>query len=553
MATIHFRASPSKRTCGLLIVGEGARLFRLLVLPRFWAVERGAWLSDNGQILSVVAPEGAEMRLELEDGWRPLVEKSWDVAGQVRLEADEDENAELAGDDEAAEVASQTGQRWVKMPLCGPSANQAKTQTVVANDNIAAFEEQMEAFDALLRRASRRDNFTPLGNALQSRAVVAGGEGKSLLRLMLAYNGLTTVIRKNLHRIRRAYIEVTEAEPLIRGRITQRGLATIVTRSALSIECTHDEFSELTPLFRLLMTALERVAHQRFQLAEALLFPIRGAELAASLRSQLLAIPSMSLQEASVLAPRMQLRGRLRAEWQDALDLARIVLAPEQATQFDVRRMRESGAALQVVTSTFWEEAVMRGAFEGMADKKGTAGEVWAAANPKQPDCVVAVRLDEFVGMNSKDIRENLREFFSEEDTAAEKAGAAATAAPQMPSPSDEAVRVVFDAKYAEARGSKTALSAPSSGYQYQMLAYSLLADNCVAAALVHPAAQDAKPRVSTRYRRMVPKDPSTARECHLLVVEHPFPSAKNCDANWSEYLRAFRRAVGESFGDHGE
>ena len=264
MGDIHFRASPSKRTCGLLIVGEGSRLFRLLVQPRFWEVKEAAWLSEDGQTLSVVAREGAELRLELEDGWRPLIEKALDVAGQVRLEADDDD-AELAGDEEyAAAVVSPSGKRWVKMPLCGPSANKAKTQTVLATDNIAAFDAHMEAFEALLRRASERDTFTPLGNALQSRAVVAGGEGRSLLRLMLAYNGLTTVIRKNLHRIRRAYIEVTEAEPLIRGRITQRGLVTLATRNTLQIECTHDEFSELTPLFRLLMTALERVAHQRF-------------------------------------------------------------------------------------------------------------------------------------------------------------------------------------------------------------------------------------------------------------------------------------------------
>ena len=82
MATIQFRASPSKRTCGLLIVGEGARTLRLLVLPRFWKdAVLAHWLTDDDQTLSLVAPEGANVKLSLDvDGWQPLIEKAMRLA-----------------------------------------------------------------------------------------------------------------------------------------------------------------------------------------------------------------------------------------------------------------------------------------------------------------------------------------------------------------------------------------------------------------------------------------------------------------------------------------
>jgi hypothetical protein len=565
---IRFRAAPTLRTCGFLVVGEGTRTLRLLVLPRFWnTAEATAWISPDGATLSLVAPEGAELRLDLDESWKPVIEKACELAGTVVAEVEEDadaadgaETSDEVGDGNQPVPAADTlpsGIRRLKMPLCAMSSSieRRRPTPLVLDDDGAAFQTHLKNFDSLLRRAKERSVPSLLREEQRNRSVVTGGEGRTLLRLMLVHGELVSVIRSNLHRIRRGYMEVTEAEALIRGRVTQRGIAAIVTRSSLRIECTHDEFSELTPLFRLLMAALDRVSQQRFEIAEARIFPQQQAEQAASLRSQLLAIPSLSLQEASVLAPRLQLRGRLRAEWQEALELARIVLAPAQATQFDVRRMRESGASLQVVTSTFWEQSVLAAA---MGSTKSSAGYIWQACGTgKQPDCLVAVRMDGFAGMTSEKIRENVTKFFlggvAPEETVVGRTPAPATAAPQSAAPSNEAVRVVFDAKYTQARGSKTALSAPTSGYQYQMLAYSLLADNCVAAALVHPTEHDAAPRAGARYLRMVPKGPTPAVECHLLVVEHPFPSADDCGGNWNEYLRTFRRAVGGSVGERGD
>jgi hypothetical protein len=504
-------------------------------------------------------PEGANVRLSLDvDGWQPLIDKAMDLASKVVVEVTD---SDLLEDDSIEEVtlngqtSERRGLKRLKMPLCAPFAVRAVTKPSSAG--LKAFDDYMEDFAALLSRAKQEVLPTPLNSGLPSPAVVTGGEGASLLRLMLAHNGLTTVIRKNLHRIRRAYLEVTESEPLIRGRITQRGLVTLASRNSLQIECTHDEFSELTPLFRLLMTALDRVAQQRFTLAEARIFPQRGAEQAASLRSQLLAIPSLSLQEASVLAPRMQLRGRLRAEWQEALELARIVLAPEQATQFDVRRLRESGAALQVVTSTFWEQKVVRGAFEGFADKKRDAGEVWAAANPKQPDCVVRVAVkgpsetDSAGATNIEAFKTWMREFFNSKATGNDTFEAAIRTffdAPSDRSASGIQLAAVLDAKYAEAKGdvaNPLSLSAPGSGYQYQMLAYSLLVENCVAAVLIHPCLGGAA-RKSVSFRRKVPmlSQDSPQMPCTLSVVEHPFPTAKQCEGGWKDYLDTLREAV---------
>ena len=584
-AALLFRASPTMRTCGYLIAGSGSYALRLLVLPRFWAAHEKVparyWFGDDGQTLTVLAYEGQVVSVPIDrsnlPAWEDVLKAAAKLADTVTVEVGDDD--ELGDNDADAEDGSNEvfvpalaasrsaiGTRRVRMPLCSLWARAPERAAERAEDE-EEFSRALAGFGKLLQRAAERMRPTPLGDGDPSPAVTTGGDGANLLRLLLAHRALVSFIKQNVHRIRRGYLEVTETMPVIRGRITQRGVISAVSGSSLAIECTHDEFSELTPLFRLLMTALDRVAQSLPASAEAVLFPQQQAEAAASLRAQLLPIPSMPLQEATSLAPRMQLRGRLRAEWQDALELARIVLAPEQATQFDLSRLRAVGAAVQVVSSTFWEQAVVRGAFEGLADKKGSAGEVWAAANPKQPDCVVRFAVEgpfekDSVGeKNSDAFKTWIRDFFNTERPDGEATGHDSfkgalqhrVDVPPVRTASGLKLAAVLDAKYTEAepKHGKGKLSAPASGYQYQMLAYSLLVENCVAAILIHPCAENT-PRASSSFRRKVPKDPTTARECHLLVVEHPFPSAENCGANWTEYLRAFRRAVGGSVGEPG-
>jgi hypothetical protein len=106
----------------------------------------------------------------------------------------------------------------------------------------------------------------------------------------------------------------------------------------------------------------------------------------------------------------------------------------------------------------------------------------------------------------------------------------------------------VLDAKYAEAKGdvaNPLSLSAPASGYQYQMLAYSLLVENCVAAVLIHPCLGGAA-RKSVSFRRKVPmlSQDSPQMPCILSVVEHPFPTVQACGNGWEDYLETLRESV---------
>jgi hypothetical protein len=517
----------------------------MLVLPRFWPADLSkpqAWFKDNGRTLSVIAHEGDEVVLNIEEQWRPLIEKACTLAAQVVAADDESgDDAWLGSENAQQSPADGSGSRQVRLSLCGPLLSSTKkASSVEAIGENDPFDERMGHFVSLLERAQGRVLPTPLNDGLPSPAVAAGGEGASLLRLMLAHNGLTAIIRNNLHRIRRGYVEWTDAEPKIRGRITQRGVATLVTRSSLRIECTFDEFSELTPLFRLLMTALDVVSHKQFELAEARIFPQQTAKDAARLRSQLLVIPSISIDEATSLAPRMRLRGRLRAEWQEALDLARLVLAPEQASQFAVNRLLHTGATLQVVSSTFWEQSVLSAA---MGTKKDVVGNVWdKCGGPVAPDCVVRVP-----HAPDETIPAALETFFNEKlrNSSAEVSGADARSH----------VGVVIDAKYAIAHKNKSkGLSTPTSGYQYQMLAYSLLVENCVAAVLFH--ATDAGPsekelRASKPFPRLVPKPPPDTgqqTDCILMVMEHPFPTVEDCRDNekWRLYLQGVSKSVGD-------
>jgi hypothetical protein len=125
--------------------------------------------------------------------------------------------------------------------------------------------------------------------------------------------------------------------------------------------------------------------------------------------------------------------------------------------------------------------------------------------------------------------------------------------APSDRSASGVQLAAVLDAKYAEAKGDAANLSAPASGYQYQMLAYSLLVENCVSAVLIHPCLGD-KRRESVSFRRLVPllSQDSPQMPCILSVVEHPFPTAEQCrgalehgsDNPWDGYLTGLRKAV---------
>jgi hypothetical protein len=77
------------------------------------------------------------------------------------------------------------------------------------------------------------------------------------------------------------------------------------------------------------------------------------------------------------------------------------------------------------------------------------------------------------------------------------------------------------------------------------MLAYSLLVENCVAAVLIHPCLGGAA-RKSVSFRRKVPmlSQDSPQMPCTLSVVEHPFPTAKQCEGGWKDYLDTLREAV---------
>lgn len=555
-----FRASPTMRTCGYLIAGSGSYALRLLVLPRFWAAHEKVparyWFGDDGQTLTVLAYEGQVVSVPVDSGnvlvWRDVLEAAARLADTVTVEVGEDDELgdnDVDADESSNEVlapalaarSSANGTRRVRMPLCSLWARAPERAAERAEDE-EEFSRALAGFGTLLQRAAERMRPTPLGDGDPSPAVTTGGDGANLLRLLLAHRALVSFIKQNVHRIRRGYLEVTETMPVIRGRITQRGVISAVSGSSLAIECTHDEFSELTPLFRLLMTALDRVAQSLPASAEAVLFPQQQAEAAASLRAQLLPIPSMPLQEANSLAPRMQLRGRLRAEWQEALELARIVLAPEQSTQFDLSRLRAVGAAVQVVSSTFWEQAVVEPMLTGaLRPKEGRSSNVWTdCGSEKQPDCVLYLSMGKLAGKSHAEILEIAHELLvNEPDRRAE-----------APAESDG---IVFDAKYARARKNGDGTYAvPPAGYQYQMLAYSMLVPRCHLTALVYPRSSSAEPTAAMVWKRAVPRhwdwspNANTPAETNLMVLEAPFPTALQCDSDetWAAYRREFRDAV---------
>ena len=558
-ASLIFRASPTMRTCGYLIAGSGSYALRLLVLPRFWAAHEKAparyWFGDDGQTLTVLAYEGQVVSVPVDSGsfaaWQDVLEAAARLADTVTVEVGEDDELadnDAAAEDDPTEVApvalapnhGASGTQRVHMPLCSLLARRSRTDAE-RGDDVEEFSRALAGFGKLLQRAAERMRPTPLGDGDPSPAVTTGGDGANLLRLLLAHRALVSFIKKNVHRIRRGYLEVTETMPVIRGRITQRGVISAVSGSSLAIECTHDEFSELTPLFRLLMTALDRVAQSLPASSEAVLFPQQQAEAAASLRGQLLPIPSMPLQEATSLAPRMQLRGRLRAEWQEALELARIVLAPEQATQFDLARLRAVGAAVQVVTSTFWEQAVVEPMLTGaLRPAGGRSKNVWMdCGSEKQPDCVLYLPMGELSGKPRAEILRIAHKLLVDDPDRRVEAPA-------------ESDGIVFDAKYARARKVGSSFAVPPAGYQYQMLAYSMLVPRCHLTALVYPRSSSAEPTAAKAWKRAVPRDwdwsrkEKTPAETHLMVLEAPFPTPQQCDSdgNWAAYRREFRDAV---------
>lgn len=562
-----FRASPTMRTCGYLIAGSGSYALRLLVLPRFWA-EAGTtparyWFEKDGQTLTVLAYEGQVVSVPVDRSnlpvWSDVLDAAARLADTVTVEVREDDElgdtdvdvVDRPNEDFAPALASRgraNGTRRVRMPLCSLWSRPPEVAAELSLDE-EAFRRELAGFGTLLQRAAERMRPTPLGDGDPSPAVTTGGDGANLLRLLLAHRALVSFIKQNVHRIRRGYLEVTETMPVIRGRITQRGVISAVSGSSLAIECTHDEFSELTPLFRLLMTALDRVAQSLPASAEAVLFPQQQAEAAASLRAQLLPIPSMPLQEANSLAPRMQLRGRLRAEWQEALELARIVLAPEQSTQFDLSRLRTVGAAVQVVTSTFWEQAVVE-PFLGNSKPTPIDDEqnVWVqCGSAKQPDCILYLPMGKLAGKYPADILKIAHDLLVGEPGRRAEAPT-------------ESAGLVFDAKYARARKTKIkteikteeVFSVPPAGYQYQMLAYSLLVPRCHLTALVYPRSSASEPTAAKTWKRAVPHrwdwspNENTPEETNLMVLEAPFPTAQQCesDETWATYRDEFRAAV---------
>jgi len=189
-----------------------------------------------------------------------------------------------------------------------------------------------------------------------------------------------------------------------------------------------------------------------------------------------------------------------------------------------------------------------------MGTQKANMGNVWNECGGQvAPDCVVTVPTA--LGAT---IPEALETFFNEKLRGSSAAVSGADAKSH--------VGVVIDAKYAIARGGGLgSLSTPTSGYQYQMLAYSLLVENCVAAVLFHPSAAGKSEEAigaskHRSFRRLVPKPPERPphevpnqpntghhADCILMVMEHPFPSYKQCDdeKGWEQYLQEVRAYIG--------